>query len=311
MTVVKKSSWHGLPSLALENAAIRAEIVPELGAKIVSLVDKAHQREWLVSPMRPVKQTSYGDTFVNQDMCGWDEMMPTINACDYQGAHLPDHGEVWSIPWTVEEHPDQLVGWVEGVAWPYRFERSIALVDQNCLALRYTLTQSGTVPFPYMWAAHPQFAAGPNTRVALPPEVTRVVNVIADDPDWGKEGELVSWPGARSAAGELRQLDRVRPVETRACRKFYVPPEQHVSWAALIDEEIGCQLRMDWQPEQIPYLGLWIDEGTWNARPVAAPEPCNAYYDSLDWAVAKGTAPLLAPGEEARWELRLTIGSLR
>ncbi len=304
---VTKTSWHGMASLALENAAIRAEIVPGLGAKIISLYDKVHRREWLTPPMRPVKRTAYGDNFVSQDMSGWDEMLPTINACAYQGAQLPDHGEVWSVPWTVEERPDQLTAWVEGTACPYRFERSILLVNQNCLALHYTLTQSGTTPFPYLWSAHPQFATNPHTRIVLPPEVTRMVNVIADDPDWGKEGDLVAWPRAESQAGEWQQLDRVRPVETRACRKFYVQPNQHIAWVAVVDEESGCELRLDWQPEQIPFMGLWIDEGTYNAQPVAAPEPCNAYYDSLDRAVENGTAPVIAPKAEMRWELRLTL----
>ena len=83
-------------------SSLRAVIVPELGAKIVSLFDRRRQHEWLVPPMRTLKQTAYGDDFVSQDMSGWDEMMPTIVACDYQGARLPDHGEVWSIPWQVE-----------------------------------------------------------------------------------------------------------------------------------------------------------------------------------------------------------------
>jgi len=29
-------------------------------------------------------------------------MMPTIVACEYEGKTLPDHGEVWSIPWRLE-----------------------------------------------------------------------------------------------------------------------------------------------------------------------------------------------------------------
>ncbi len=307
MADVTESSWHGFPSLTLQNAAVRVEIVPALGAKIVSLYDKAHGREWLAPPVRPVKQAAYGAEFVAQDMSGWDEMMPTINACDCQGAQLPDHGEVWAIPWTVEDRPEQLSAWVQGTAWPYRFERSISLAGADCLALRYTLTNTGAQPFPYLWAAHPQFTAGPDTRIVLPPEVTEVINVIADDPDWGKLEGRVPWPRAQAASGAWHSLDRVRPVETRACRKFYVPPEQHAGWAALIDEELGCRLRLDWQPEQAPYLGLWIDEGTYNSLPVAALEPCNAYYDSLDWAVEKGTAPALAPGGEARWELRISL----
>jgi len=54
---------------------------------------------------RPFKPVAYGAVFVDQDMSGWDEMFPTINACTYPapspyaGITLPDHGEVWVLPW--------------------------------------------------------------------------------------------------------------------------------------------------------------------------------------------------------------------
>jgi len=94
MTEILKTTWHNFPAIALESESMRVVIVPDLGAKIVSLFDRTHQREWLTPPMRPVEQTVYGADFVSQDMSGWDEMLPTIVACDWEGAHIPDHGEV-------------------------------------------------------------------------------------------------------------------------------------------------------------------------------------------------------------------------
>jgi galactose mutarotase-like enzyme len=310
MTLISRTTWHDFPALTLESEAIRVVIVPDLGAKIVSLYDKAHQREWLVPPMRPVKQTVYGATFVDQDMSGWDEMLPTITVCDWEGAHLPDHGEVWSIPWKVENTDGAVVLSVEGTAAPYHFVRSASLQTPDTLELRYLLTNTGQKALPYLWAAHPQFAAGPETQIIFPPDVTQVVNVIEDDPVLGEAEKVHRWPETISITGQAWKLDHVRSVENHTCRKIYTRPEQPVSWAALVDKKLGCQLRLDWPSEFAPYLGLWIDEGMYNTAPVAALEPANGYYDSLERAMENQRYAKLAQGREITWIMKVYLEAL-
>jgi galactose mutarotase-like enzyme len=305
LAIISRILWNDFPAFTLESHITSVVIVPDLGAKIVSLYDKVHQREWLAPPMRPLKQTVYGADFVSQDMSGWDEMLPTIDACDWQGSHLPDHGEVWSVPWQLESAEEALIFSVTGRAMPYRFTRSAKLVDPGCLELRYTLTNIGKSAFPYLWAAHPQFLADAHTRILFPPEVRQVVNVIANDPLWGEAGAAWSWPQAVCADGQLWRLDRVRSVENHACRKFYLPPDEPVAWAALLDERLGCQIQLEWSPRDTPYLGLWVDEGMYNAVPVAALEPSNAYYDSLERAVKNDRVSVLQADQTASWTLRI------
>ncbi len=302
-----KTTWHNFAALALESEALQVVVVPDLGAKIVSLYDKVYRREWLVPPIRPVKQTAYGAIFVDQDMSGWDEMMPTITACEWEGAHLPDHGEVWSIPWKLESMEGGLTLSVQGRSFPYHFVRSATLVAPDTLKLRYSLTNTGQKELPFMWTAHPQFAVDEDTRIVFPADVTRVVNVIEDDPVWGKAGALVLWPEAISGTGQIWRLDRVRPVENHTCRKIYTLPQQPASWAALVDEHLGCQLRLQWPSDFAPYLGLWIDEGMYNTAPVAALEPSNGYYDSLERAVQNQMITWLKPGQEITWPMQVQI----
>jgi galactose mutarotase-like enzyme len=283
--------------------------VPELGAKIVSIFDKTHQYEWLVPPMRMPQPLTYGADFVSQDMSGWDEMMPTINACRWNGIPLPDHGEVWSIPWQVEGLDGEVSLAVQSKVMPYRLKRSAILTAPDQLELRYTITHTGSnMPIPYLWAAHPQFAADPQTRIQLPPEITQVVNVVESDPVWGEAETVHAWPQAVGINGQIVNLDRVASVQQHACRKFYLPPEQPVASAALIHEGLGCSLRLNWSASDLPFLGIWIDEGTYNTNPVAALEPSTGYYDGLDRAVANGKAPVLEPGQEKHWTLTVSIG---
>jgi galactose mutarotase-like enzyme len=309
MEKISKTTWHNFDALALESDSMQVVIVPDLGAKIVSLYDKVHRREWLVPPIRQVQQPAYGAVFVDQDMSGWDEMMPTIIACEWEGAHLPDHGEVWSIPWKLESVEGGLTLAVDGRSFPYHFVRSATLIAPDTLELHYSLSNTGQKALPYLWAAHPQFAANTDTRIVFPPEVIQVVNIIEDDPVWGNAGGLVSWPESISGTGRVWRLDRVRPVEHHTCRKINTQPQQPVSWAALVDEHLGCQLRLEWPSDFAPYLGLWIDEGMYNTASVAALEPSNGYYDSLERAVQNQMITWLKPGQEITWKMQVQLTS--
>ena len=305
MSEVQTIDWQGLAGLKLENERLRIVVLPEMGAKIVSLFDKAYQHEWLVPPMRPLRMVGYGADFVAQDMSGWDEMMPTINRCTWAGEDLPDHGEIWGIPWTVEADSSSLSAWVAGRAFPYRFSRSITLEGEASLVFRYTVHNTGPADLPYLWAAHPQFAADENTRILLPPETKTVVNVVGNDPLWGGLENELAWPQDLAADGQVHPLDRVRPVEVHGCRKFYLPPDRPAQWAALRQEDTGCQLRLEWDSQEVPYLGVWVDEGACNVRRVAALEPANGYYDGLVTAAAKGRAAVLPAGRQQIWRLHL------
>jgi hypothetical protein len=309
---VYETRWHGVPALALENEHTQVVMVPTVGAKIVSLVNKHTGYEWMVGPDdRPFGPIEYGATFIDQDMSGWDEMFPTINACEYpapgkyQGAKLPDHGEVWALPWLVEEAGDgRICLSVEGRALPYRLERTATLDENGALRLEYRATNNTGEAMPYVWAGHPQFTAEPEMTIVLPDEIGHVVNVL-DLPQWGPAGTIYTWPVATRGDGKQWQLDHVAPVSAHDCRKLFIKPDQHIGWTDLREPLSGNTLRMEWPPDKLPYMGMWIDEGTYNTVPVCAPEPTTGYYDNLVLAYDNGKVSVLQPGAADQWYVLL------
>jgi hypothetical protein len=314
---VTATTWHGVAALALENEQLRVVVVPQIGAKIVSLFDKRAAVEWLVGPgTRPFRPVAYGASFEAQDMSGWDEMFPTISACAYSGAGahtvvvLPDHGEVWALPWTDPMvSGDAITLAVAGRALPYRLTRCLSFAAATVLRFDYHLANLGPDPLPYIWAAHPQFACGAAARIILPPAVRQVCNVLPPDWGWGAAEALYRWPEANHPNGEAARLDVVGSPSLRHARKFYSLPDQPVAWAVLRREPHGAWLRMAWDPQEVPYFGLWIDEGLLNAESVAAPEPATGFYDSLALAAEKQQVAVVAAGAEVRWTLSVQLGT--
>lgn len=311
-----ETSWLGQPALQLDTPAFRFVTVSGMGAKIVSLFDKTANREWLLPPIqRRFAPVAYGTSFVEQDMSGWDEMFPTIDACSYpvEGSYheqaLPDHGEVWTLPWQIDGVTDHSICLsTTGRALPYRLTRTAQAVNAHRVRLAFEVINTGTEPFVALWAAHPQFSVDSQTRIKLPASVEEVINVHPTD-EWGTAGQRYQWAEALSQQGTVHQLDHIGSADSHNSRKFYLPPDQPVTWAALQQVDTGAWIRLSWDAAHVPYLGIWVDEGTYNAAPTAALEPTTGYYDNLARAWKDNRVMHLHPNEPIRWHLDIEVGS--
>lgn len=311
------TTWHGVNAWFLENDILKTVIVPDIGAKLVSLVDKRTQTEWLIGPGdRPFKKVTYGASFVEQDMSGWDEMFPTIVPCPYPvpgekfGLPLPDHGEVWTLPWQAEQTRDKKITLsVISPKLPYRLTRTAQFRSLTILELHYQLENLGQERMPYIWAAHPQFACGSGAEVILPPHVTKVCNTIPPAWGWGEPETVFGWPEAIALDGKRVRIDRIGPASLRKARKFFLLPEVQAGWVGLVRQAEGDWLRLVWDPNLIPYFGLWVDEGALNHESVATPEPTTGFYDSLAVAWDKEQVTVIKPGATHTWKLALQVGT--
>jgi galactose mutarotase-like enzyme len=312
-----QTTWHGMSAWALECEQLRTVVVPGLGAKLVSLLDKRNQLEWLVdSGGRPLKHLSYGASFVEQDMSGWDEMFPTIVACEYSvqgeryGTALPDHGEVWTQPWMLEPaHSGELRLSALGKALPYQLIRTLEYSTAATLKMHYELKNLGLEKIPYIWAAHPQFVCGEQSEIRLPPSVKEVCNTIPTDWGWGVPETRFGWPVALSLDGQRIQINLTGPASQKRARKFFLLPEAHVGWVGLIHRPAGDWLHLSWDPARVPYLGIWVDEGALSHTSVAALEPTTGFYDSLAVAYEKNEVAILEPGATHTWTLSVQVGT--
>jgi galactose mutarotase-like enzyme len=292
--------WRGEPGVELAGDEIEIVVLPRRGAKIASLRHRLSRREWLLQPQGELgNPPPYGSAFTEADMFGWDEMLPTIIGCAYPDGHyrgtpLPDHGEVWTLPWETGPVGEALVCWTTGRVLPYRLTRTMR-VDGSRLQLDYELAATDSTPLWLLWAAHPQFlVAAHGTRIVLPAEVCELVDVTP-----GRQPETVQWPSpdAESSLG----------LPKGAGRKLYLLPDAGVGAASLIDAD-GPWLRLAWDPKLVPYLGIWLDNGAYVRHPVIALEPSTGYYDNLTVAVSNQRLPQIHPGQPLRWSVEVSLG---
>lgn len=315
--------WRGLEAYLLDNGLVRAVVVPSLGGKIASLIDARTGREWLwQNPHLEPRPAEFGASYVaRHDTGGFDECFPSVGATRYpagpwDGTPIPDHGEIWSQAWKADAYCDgeqlELRLTTHGVRFPYRFERTIHMVEgEPGLKLSYSAINLTPFPFPFLWSAHPILAVEPGMNLIVP---TRDMTVYASvDDRYGRLGTPQVWPRLVDKDEKARDLSTLpEPGAGIAVKLFGKSPIQ--GFVAVQDPERRAELRMQFDPTEITHLGLWLNFGGWSGVPGAPPyynlglEPCIGAQDDLAVAYHQfkdvGTLP---PNGRRNWQLDLIV----
>jgi hypothetical protein len=201
---IQRGTYKDVEAVILENDALRVKLLPDWGAKTASLVHKASGCELLWQNPEPAyRKTTYGAPYPEGEFSGFDEMFPTISRCFYEdppwdGVEMPDHGEVWSLPWSCAEESGRAVFRVEGVRFPYVLQKTVWLEGATLRSL-YRLTNRSPFAFHFIWAAHPLFRAVPGMRFVVPSGMRQIVNSVP--------GPVLGGYGARHAFPRTADLD--------------------------------------------------------------------------------------------------------
>ena len=315
---IRTLTRKGLKTVAFESETLFVALIPELGAKIISLRHKPTGFEFMYQGRRKRwRLARWGDAYTDHDPCGWDEMMPTINECFYpdgpwKGRLLTDHGEIWPRPWTIENRPGSILCSVYGHALPYRFEREMSFAAANVLRLQYRIHSLADEPFYFLWSAHPLCNCNARTEILLPDAVRHVLNAVPNCKLLGDYRQPHAWP----VTGLGHDLRRVAPRSANRFKKWFVrgkmPADRHgQTWCGLSYPDHKLKLLWKYPAAQVPYYGLWVSEGGFDHHYHVAPEPCTAMIDRVDSAIYTDTVSKLAPHATWAWTMDVRVESLR
>lgn len=271
----------------LSNDEIEVAIVPELGAKIISLKNLRTGREWLWHPPAGLKlfKNKMGDEFSTGPLVGIDECLPTIEPGKWQDRELPDHGEIWNAAGEVDRS-----AWENGIVKtkfslpvsPFEFERTVEL-RENEVRLTYELRNLDAKPETFIWAMHPLLRLEPGDELKLPDSTRKLLNDEA-------------WLDAVATA-----------IPKNNCSKIFARPVLE-GWAAIVNEVKGDRLEFAWDAAENNTLGLWLTRGGWHGHHHFSIEPTNAASDSLALAAGQKNCGVIAGNGSVSWRISLRVG---
>lgn len=277
---------QGFEIYVLQNQNLELSVVPELGAKVISLINRRSGREWMSCPTggRKLFPNRPGDDFAASTLVGWDECLPTIAPCVWKNRQLPDHGEVWSVPWTIDQeafHQGVLKTSVTLTTSPFRFERSLTL-RQNEIHVNYRLENVGHEAEKFLWAMHPLVPIRPGDSLELTAE-------------------------AHEALGNRPWINNLEfGTAQSACAKTFATPLQE-GRAAIKNRHSGDRLTFLWDTRLNHTLGVWLTRGGWNGHHHLALEPSNGSPDALSAAASQNQCGTIPPKTTLDWQVTIQI----
>ncbi|NOS68578.1 MAG: hypothetical protein HOP33_01430 [Verrucomicrobia bacterium] len=279
---------QGFDLYALGNQEVEVVIVPELGAKIISLKNLRTGREWMWHPPGGLKlfRNRPGDDFADSPLVGMDECFPTIAPCVWQGRQLPDHGEVWSIPWQVDDAAKEhgiLKTFAVLKTSPFALERTIELREHE-IHLGYRLRNHGSSNEHFLWAMHPLLRLHPGDQLELPPSTRSLLN------------------------GDTWVDDLAAATPEGDCAKIFATPVTE-GCATLRNVNTGERLDFEWTPAENNTLGVWLTRGGWHGHEHFALEPTNSAADTLTLAAARQCCGTVAALDSVTWQICLRVGA--
>jgi galactose mutarotase-like enzyme len=319
----------GLRVVRLENERISVSILPEAGGKIAEIIDRRSGRNWLwQNPHLPIRRAVYGADYGRElDSGGWDEILFSTGPCEIglpggTRHSIPDHGDLVGQVWKMEESTALESGraicdlTATGRVFDFRWRR-VAILDAERprLTLEYSLENTGSLPWPWAWCAHPLIAVEPGMRIEIP---TGQEFRVADSKqlNLSQTDSEFAWP--RLPLGDGGELDLAASFDSgaepdRFAAKLFVRSPS--PGAVGISSANGTErLTFQYDERQIPWLGLWINNRAWSgcdSQPHLnlGVEPSTSPCESLTEAIDEGWAEQLEPGKIRTWSLSIEVGT--
>lgn len=305
-------TFAGQSALIMENRLVRVVILPSLGGKIISLVDKRADLELIWRNDRvPVRPAAFGSSYDDQFIGGWDELFPNDSAEELAGEPYPDHGEVWSLPWSHTAGVDDGTAWVElSVRTPISVvaatKRLSLAPDSAALVVDYTVRNEGRHDLPFLWKLHVAVALQSDTTIDM--AATDVLLHEFGSPRSRPESDRFVWPGF-TADGVDHDLRTLPDTGERGISEFSIAEGLSAGFCGVIHPGHGSGLTLYWDPAELPSCWLFASYGGgWRGLNVLVMEPCTGYALSVAEGAEAGTHQVLPAGTTRTWRVVARVG---
>ena len=307
MITIEEIPWKNLQGIRMENEVLSVVILPVLGGKIASLYRKDRDFE-LVSQYAEDRYRipEFGSDFSEYDASGLDDTFPNISAAevelDGEKFVYPDHGEIWSSSFETELLEDGVRLFFRSPFFDYEYEKKVYLRGGS-VYLEYEICSRNTRPLPCIWTFHGLMRYEEDMELLYGNDVRRFRNVFE--------------------SYELGKVDIIYPRENNVYDFGSVPDKHSMTMVKYYSEDkvkdgfcgyrypshrLECKYHYD--PEKLPYLGVWITAGGYRGDYNCALEPSNGFYDDIWIAHRNQSLYYLQEGKPLQFSLELEVNVL-
>jgi len=277
---IYENKFKDRPAVVVESGSFIATFLPQDGGKLVSLKVRGSGKELMVVKKEPnYKVLAYDGDYVSSECSGFDDMFPTVDPYKpsegfYKGIHYPDHGEVCRIAYHAGVSDTELVMEAKSKLFSLEYGKVISEAADGGLDIAYRIKNNSTEPFQFLWAGHIMLQGEEGVRVFTPFEKDTPIEM------------MFATKGTPKAELPLDRLCGYKPGKGPAYKFYYLEPMKEGNFG--LEYSDGSRLVFEVDPEKLPYLGLWFNNGEFQNLYSITPEPCTVPFDAPDRAAKRG-----------------------
>jgi len=296
--MIQFSRYKDRPAVLLESKTLKAVFLPEDGAKLASLIRRADGKELMaVKSGENYRVLRYDGSYVDAECSAFDDMFPTVDPYVpqdgvYRGVEYPDHGEMCRIPYAVSISDNTVTFSAHSPRFAISYEKTVTVADDGALDIRYRFFNEGKDPFDFLFAGHIMLRGEDGARLLTPFSQETPIEMIFADGDVSK-----SMPRDR--------LMGFAPAKGAAYKFYYLEPMKEGFFG--LSYPNGDMLSFRFDPEKLPYLGVWLNNGYFQNIYSIAPEPCTVPFDAPDKAAARGYRSVIPPESAFECSIRIAL----
>ena len=264
-----------LRAVVLSNPHVSIAVLPDKGADICSLVDRATGVDVMArfphglrAPGQGVLSSNNLVAWMEMYEGGWQEILPNGgDPCVYKGAELTFHGESTTLPWQyrVVHHTDAEIDVefsVQLFRSPFHISRRMVLnAATPAVRLIERVTNLAAEPMDFMWGHHPAYGApflSADTRLYTNAQTIVGDNAGRDGPSNAiLPGSRSAWPMAASREGGRTDLSIVPGEDQKRAAMGYLMDFAGDPWYALVNHRLKLGVGMTFTPQAWRYLWFW------------------------------------------------------
>jgi hypothetical protein len=309
--IVSQASIGAFEAIVLENAYVRALIIPELGGRVWELEDRVRGRQWIWHREDvPLKISHMGAAYDDVWAGGWEELFPNDAPCFFEGRYLPDHGEWWATRWIVDGSSSGSTAYVrlsaKSSVLKASYVKEFSLeCDAETLSARYSIRSHEDRPLHFLFKQHLAINITPDCRLWMPGGQVQAVDSLFGTMLPG--GDQFNWPIARK--GEKIIDLRAIPHPSSKEREFVYVRNLPEPWCGVQDRRQGASIQMNFNSHQLPFVWLFLSYGGWRNLYTVVLEPCSNLPKDLAEAVRLGQSAKLEPGQLFETTVSITLAA--
>ncbi len=299
---IYESNYKGVPSVKIETENFIATYLPTEGGKLASFVSGG--KEYILQgKAERFLHLPYDGEFTEYECAGFDDMFPTVDLVTIKegaraGEYYNDHGEVARLSFSHQIVDDCLVMKTLSERLNYSYEKKVS-VDKDCkLLIEYSIKNLLDDEFNCLWAGHLLVDMADGGKIITPFVDGDDVDLVADI-----KGKL----GSRGERLKLNSKEMLEFEKEPAnhCYKLYFPQKLDGSFVGF--KVNGAKTLIMEFSKELPYLGLWINDGSFFTRRSVGLEPCTAGYDTVYNAKERGQKSVIPAKGQLKFTVKLSV----